>query len=115
MLGRGIHYTAGAETREVAKRVAMIGYGAIGFEHGTTISNVSGLEYALVCDRNEERLAIARQAFPGVRTCTELTQVAEDPSIDVVIVSTPPNTQADISMQMLRAGKHAVSGNPFAF
>ena len=113
MLGRAIRYTAGAETREDAKRVAMIGYGAIGFEHGTAIRNVPGLEYTLVCDRNEERLARARQAFPGVRTCTELTQVAEDPSIDVVIVSTPPNTHADISIQMLRAGKHVVSEKPF--
>jgi predicted dehydrogenase/type 1 glutamine amidotransferase len=113
MLDRAIRYAAGAETREVTKRVAMIGYGAIGYEHGTAISNVLGLEYALVCDRNEERFAIARQAFPGVGTCTELTQVAEDPDIDVVIVSTPPDTHAAISMQMLRAGKHVVTEKPF--
>ncbi len=50
MVERAIRYVAGAETREYAKRVAMIGYGAIGFEHGTAISNVPGLEYALVCD-----------------------------------------------------------------
>ena len=113
MLDRAIRYAAGAETREVTKRVAMIGYGAIGFEHGSAIGNVPGLEYALVCDRNEERLAIARHAFPGVSTCTELTQVAEDPTIDVVIVSTPPDTHAAISRQMLRAGKHVVSEKPF--
>lgn len=113
MLDRAVRYAAGAETQEFAKRVAMIGYGAIGFEHGTAISNVPGLEYALVCDRNEERLAVARRAFPGVSTCTELTQVAEDPDIDVVIVSTPPDTHAAISMQMLRAGKHVVSEKPF--
>ncbi len=110
---RAIRYVAGAETREYAKRVAMIGYGAIGFEHGTAISNVPGLEYALVCDRNEERLAVARQAFPGVSTCTDLAQVAEDPSIDIVIISTPPNTHAAVSMQMLHAGKHVVSEKPF--
>ena len=91
----------------------MIGYGAIGFEHGTAINNVAGLEYALVCDRNEERLAIARQAFPGVSTCTELSEIEEDPEIDVVIVSTPPDTHATISRQMLRAGKHVVSEKPF--
>jgi len=59
MLFRAIRYVAGAETGEQSKRVAMIGYGAIGFEHGTAIRNVPGLEYALVCDRNEDRLAIA--------------------------------------------------------
>ncbi|GAC1566552.1 MAG: hypothetical protein NVS3B14_09820 [Ktedonobacteraceae bacterium] len=113
MIERAIRYTAGADTREYTKRVAMIGYGAIGFEHGTAITNVPGLEYALVCDRNEERLAIARKAFPGIKTCTDLEQVAHDPDIDVVIVSTPPNTHAGISMQMLRAGKHVVSEKPF--
>ncbi len=84
-----------------------------GFEHGTAISTVPGLEYSLVCDRNEERLAVARQAFPGVHTCTNLQQVADDPAIDVVIVSTPPNTHAAISMQMLRADKHVVTEKPF--
>jgi len=110
---RAIRFAAGDETREQTKRVAMIGYGAIGFEHGTAINNVAGLEYALVCDRNEERLVIARQAFPGVSTCTELREIEEDPNIDVVIVSTPPDTHAAISRQMLRAGKHVVSEKPF--
>src|SRR5581483_3118790 len=113
MIERAIRYVAGAHTGEETKRVAIIGYGAIGFEHGTAIGNVAGLEYALVCDRSEERLAIAREAFPGIETCTDLEQVARDPAIDVVIVSTPPNTHAAISMRMLRAGKHVVSEKPF--
>lgn len=113
MVARAIRYVAGADTQERSARVAMIGYGAIGFEHGTAISNVPGLTYVLVCDRNNERLAAARQAFPGIRTCTDLNEVAEDPDIDLVIVSTPPNTHATISMQMLRAGKHVVSEKPF--
>jgi predicted dehydrogenase/type 1 glutamine amidotransferase len=120
MVTRAIRYAAGIlpggqlmETQEQTARVAMIGYGVIGFEHGTAISSVPGLEYTLVCDRNQERLVTAQQAFPGVRTCTDLEQVAEDPGIDVVIVSTPPNTHASISMRMLRAGKHVVSEKPF--
>ena len=113
MVERALRYVGGAETQQRSAQVAMIGYGAIGFEHGSAISTVSGLEYTLVCDRNEERLALARKAFPGVRTCTDLEQVAENPSIDVVIVSTPPNTHADIAMRMLRAGKHVVTEKPF--
>src|SRR5205807_5000102 len=67
MLARAIRYAAGVETQEQTARIALIGYGAIGFEHGTAINNVPGLEFALVCDRNEQRLAVAQQAFPGVR------------------------------------------------
>ena len=113
LLFRALRFAAGAETLEQTKRVAMIGYGAIGFEHGTAINNVAGLEYALVCDRNKERLAIASKAFPGVNTCTELSEIEEDPDIDVVIVSTPPDTHAAISKRMLLAGKHVVSEKPF--
>src|SRR5579872_7267243 len=113
MIGRAIRYASGVETDEQAARVAMIGYGAIGFEHGTAISNVPGLEYALVCDHNESRLAVAREAFPAVRTCTNLEEVMSDPTIDLVIISTPPSTHAEIAMQMLQAGKHVVSEKPF--
>src|SRR5205807_2733704 len=62
---------------------------------------------------NEEHLDVTQQDFTGVRTCNDLEQVAKDPAIDLVIVSTPPNTHASISMQMLRAGKHVVSEKPF--
>ena len=113
MMARAMRYVVGADTTEKVARVAMIGYGAIGFEHGTAIRNTPGLEYALVCDRNEERLLAAQTAFPGIRTCTDMTEVAEDSSIDVVIISTPPNTHAGLTMQMLHAGKHVVSEKPF--
>ena len=116
MLARAARYVTGfaqLEQPERPTRVAMIGYGAIGFEHGTAISNVPGLDYSLVCDRNEERLLTARQAFPGVRTSTDLQEVIGDPDIDCVIISTPPNTHATIALEMLRAGKHVVVEKPF--
>lgn len=113
MLERAIHYARQEDQPEQAARVAMLGYGAIGFEHGTAISSVAGLEYALVCDRSEERLALARNAFPGVTTCRDAAQIAEDPTIDLVIVSTPPNTHAALARQMLQAGKHVVVEKPF--
>lgn len=113
MLERAIRYVKQEEEPERQVRVAMLGYGAIGLEHGTAIRAVEGLEYALVCDRNEERLEQARAAFPGVQTCRGAAQVAEDPEIDLVIISTPPNTHASLAMQMLRAGKHVVVEKPF--
>ncbi|MEO6892450.1 MAG: Gfo/Idh/MocA family oxidoreductase [Ktedonobacteraceae bacterium] len=113
IVARATRYAAGASTEESPARVALIGYGAIGFEHGTAISQVPGLELALVCDRNEERLLTTRAAFPGVQTCTDLAYVMEDPTIDLVIVSTPPDTHAAISMRMLHADKHVVTEKPF--
>jgi len=113
MLTRAVYYVKNEDKPELPVRVAMLGCGAIGFEHGTAINAVDGLEYALVCDRNEERLAKARQAFPGVRTCQDAEQIANDPDLDLVIISTPPNTHASLAMQMLDAGKHVVVEKPF--
>ncbi len=113
MLQRATCYVKKEVTPERPVRVAMLGYGAIGFEHGTAISAVDGLEYALVCDRNEKRLDLARQAFPQVRTCQDAAQVADDPELDLVIISTPPNTHASLAMRMLQAGKHVVVEKPF--
>ena len=43
MVARAIRYASGVETEEHPARVAMIGYGAIGFEHGTAISTCAGI------------------------------------------------------------------------
>ena len=113
MLFRAERYVKHEDEPEIPVRVAMLGYGAIGFEHGTAISAVDGLEYALVCDRNEDRLEQARRAFPGIQTCQDAAQIAEDADIDLVIISTPPNTHASLAMHMLDAGKHVVVEKPF--
>jgi scyllo-inositol 2-dehydrogenase (NADP+) len=93
--------------------VAMIGYGAIGQAHGTAISQVPELHYALVCDRLPTRLAEAQRVFPLVRTCADMADVATDPDIDAVIISTPPNSHAAIARQFLEAGKHVILEKPF--
>lgn len=93
--------------------MAMIGYGAIGQAHGTAISQVPGLHYALVCDRLPARLTEAQRVFPLVRTCTDMADVATDPEIDAVIISTPPNSHAAIARQFLEAGKHVILEKPF--
>ncbi len=113
ILERALRYVRYEDTPEQPIHVAMLGYGAIGFEHGTAVSAVDGLAYALVCDRNEERLELARQAFPGVQTCQDASQIVDDPNIDLVIISTPPNTHAALAKQMLQAGKHVVVEKPF--
>lgn len=112
LLYRAVNYAAGKEEGKTIG-VAMLGYGAIGFEHGEAISHVPGLEYRVVCDRNPARLKEAEKAFPHIRTCTNLNDVADDPTIELVIVSTPPNTHAQVALQMLEADKHVVVEKPF--
>jgi scyllo-inositol 2-dehydrogenase (NADP+) len=93
--------------------VAMIGYGAIGVEHGMALSETDGLAYRLVCDRSPDRLEAARAVFPNVKTTAEMSDITNDASIGAVIVCTPPNTHAAVAQQMLEAGKHVIVEKPF--
>ncbi|MGH2516379.1 MAG: Gfo/Idh/MocA family oxidoreductase, partial [Ktedonobacterales bacterium] len=112
LLYRAVRYVSGL--REAAPvGVAMLGYGAIGFEHGIAIRETPGLAYRLVCDRNPARLDAARAAFPDLRTTTEMDDVLSDPDIGAVIVCTPPNTHAALARQALSAGKHVIVEKPF--
>jgi predicted dehydrogenase len=96
-----------------AARVGLLGYGAIGHEHNAAICAVDGLELAAVCDRDPDRIAAARTLAPEVRGYDDAAKLVEADDVDVVIVSTPPNTHADWALRALSAGKHVVVEKPF--
>ncbi|MGH7698409.1 MAG: Gfo/Idh/MocA family protein, partial [Candidatus Dormibacteria bacterium] len=92
--------------------VGMVGFGAIGAEHAAAIEQVAGLELRAVCDRDRERLEAALQGAPQARA-TGLEEMLASEEVDLVVVSTPPNTHAQIAEQALEAGKHLVLEKPF--
>jgi predicted dehydrogenase len=51
---------------------------------------------------------------PDVRTTTDAAALVEDPDVDVVVVSTPPDSHAGWALRALQAGKHVVVEKPFA-
>ncbi|HLZ24495.1 MAG TPA: Gfo/Idh/MocA family oxidoreductase [Ktedonobacterales bacterium] len=112
LIYRAVRYVAG-EREAPTIGMAMLGYGAIGFEHGSAMRATPGLELRLVCDRNPARLETASAAFPGVRTTTRMDDVLADPEIGAVIIGTPPNTHARMARKALAAGKHVVVEKPF--
>ncbi|HEU0027549.1 MAG TPA: Gfo/Idh/MocA family oxidoreductase [Ktedonobacterales bacterium] len=95
-------------------RIAMIGYGAIGYEHASAIAATRGLELALVCDRNPARLDAARERFPSLRVASEIDEVIEDDAVDAAIVGAPPNIHASLALRLLRAGKSVIVEKPFS-
>lgn len=94
-------------------RVGMLGYGAIGHEHARAINLTAGLELAAIADPNPLRVDAARKYSPDVRGHRGGTELLADEGIDLVIVSTPPNTHADWVLRALDAGKHVVVEKPF--
>jgi len=95
--------------------VGILGYAPwVGQLHGMGVKSTVGLEFKSVCDVNPLRLQRAEIDFPGVNLHASAAQLADDPTVDVVIIATPPNTHADLALQMLTAGKHAVVEKPLA-
>jgi scyllo-inositol 2-dehydrogenase (NADP+) len=95
-------------------RVGLLGYGAIGPEHADGCASVPGLELVAVCDRSQARLTAALTRSPELRSTDDADALLGMDDVDLVIVSTPPNTHADWSLRALEAGKHVVVEKPFS-
>ncbi len=98
--------------------LAIVGYGPLGgmgLHHGLGATATDGLEFVAVCDSSADRLKAASERFPGVATYTELSELACDPDVSVVVIATPPSTHAELAETLLRAGKHVVCEKPMCF
>lgn len=112
---RLIRYVAGRLEAERPLGIGILGYApSVGRYHGLGVENTAGLALRAVCDLNPTRLAQARQDFAGLKTHPTAAALADDPLVELVIVATPPNTHADLTLQMMSAGKHVVCEKPLA-
>jgi predicted dehydrogenase len=115
LLYRVVRHLAGAPNRHEPLGVGLLGYApSVGELHGQGAAAVPGLALRAACDLSEVRLAAARTAFPDIALHARAAALAADPAVDVVIIATPPNTHAALSVQMLEAGKHVICEKPLA-
>ena len=92
--------------------VGIVGFGRIGAEHAGWLSAASNIRPAAVFDPTPARQDLARQR--GLRVFDTLQQLLGDPSIDVVLVSSPTAMHFDEAAAALRAGKHVLVEKPMA-
>ncbi|CAB4331902.1 unannotated protein [freshwater metagenome] len=95
-------------------RVGLLAYGAIGDEHNKAVLATSGMTLTAVCDTNAERLEAALQISPEAHTFSDANAMLSSGEIDLVVVSTPPNSHYDWAKQALSQGIHVVLEKPMA-
>lgn len=95
-------------------RVGLLAYGAIGHEHNLAVQSTPGLELSAVCDTNPDRVLAARELAPLVTGFTNATDMLDSGLVDVVVISTPPNSHYSWAKESLERGIHVVLEKPMA-
>jgi predicted dehydrogenase len=95
-------------------RVGLLAYGAIGHEHNLAVQNTVGLSLTAVCDTNPQRIAAALELAPNAMTFTDASEMLDSGRLDLVVVSTPPNSHYQWAKAALQKNLHVVLEKPMA-
>lgn len=95
-------------------RVGLLAYGAIGHEHNLAIQATTGLTLSAVCDTNPDRVAAALELAPDATSFADATLMLDSGLIDLVVVSTPPNSHHAWAKAALQRGIHVILEKPMA-
>lgn len=95
-------------------KVGLLAYGAIGDEHSKAIQATVGLSLYAVCDTNPERLTAALQMSADAKTFSDADAMLAEGEIDLVVISTPPNSHYKWAKQALSLGLHVMLEKPMA-
>lgn len=95
-------------------QIGVIGYGYWGPNLVRNLVELPDCAIGAICDRREDRLAVAARRCPTAKMTSEAESVVGDASIDVIVVATPVATHFEIARDALRAGKHVLVEKPLA-
>lgn len=96
-------------------KIGLIGCGVMGEDHARFLVNdAPGAELAALFDPSADRLAVVRALAPAARVFSDPKDMIADATIDAVIVASPDDTHAPLSLAAIRAGKPALVEKPLA-
>ncbi|MGB8196262.1 MAG: Gfo/Idh/MocA family oxidoreductase [Acidimicrobiales bacterium] len=95
-------------------RVGLLAYGAIGHEHNQAVQNTVGLDLLAVCDTDPQRVQAALQLAPQATPFSDASEMLDSGLLDLVVISTPPNSHYQWAKESLLRGIHVVLEKPMA-
>jgi predicted dehydrogenase len=93
-------------------RIGQIGLGAWGRNLLRTFYNLPGASVSTGCDTDPASLSRIAPVYPGVKWTEDSRDIIGDPSIDAVIVATPPGTHFELASRAIEAGKDVFVEKP---
>ena len=99
-----------------AHRGAIVGYGLAGSAfHAPLIESTPGLAVGAIVTANPQRVASAREKYPGARVLADVDALFTAASeFDFVVVATPNQAHAPLALRALDAGLSVVVDKPLA-
>ena len=100
--------------REPRIGTALVGYGYWGPNLARNIAECDGLRLEALVELDRKQAATFRGRHPGARTVNSLDAVLADPSVEAIVIATPPHTHHALAKRALEAGKHVLVEKPLA-
>jgi predicted dehydrogenase len=94
--------------------VALVGYGYWGPNLARNVAECPDLQLRALCDADPARRLLFSRRHPEIRVAHEFDAVLEDPSVQAVLVATPPHSHHELAARALRAGRHVLVEKPLA-
>jgi predicted dehydrogenase len=98
--------------RETPVGTAVIGYGYWGPNLARNLSECGEFKLKALCDRDEKQLAAFASRYPDALAVAELDRLLDDPTIEAVVIATPPQSHYELAKRALGAGKHVLVEKP---
>ena len=93
-------------------RIGLIGYGAWGQHHARAFAAAQNARLTCIAARSNDEQA--REDWQDARVSTDWRRVAEDASLDAVVVAVPNALHEEVAAAALHAGRHVLLEKPMA-
>jgi myo-inositol 2-dehydrogenase/D-chiro-inositol 1-dehydrogenase len=96
-------------------RIAIIGTGIMGTDHARLFAqDLPHVKLHTICDASEARAKAVAEEFDVPRVMTDAYQAVTSPDIDAVVIASPDDTHAPLTIAAIEAGKHVLCEKPLS-
>ena len=94
--------------------IGVIGAGMIAKVHMASLQKTGRARISWLAARNPENLEKVGSEFNIPNKTTIYKDMLEDPDVDVILITTPPDLHSEMFMEAVKAGKHVLLEKPMA-